>query len=160
MELPQKLFWRRLHPYPVGSIPGVRTKNWSVETKSPTSYLSQARTTYLSSTCLTLTTPGDRFLALPNMQDSHAGTAQVSAVSSLGEMNGSITDLVPSGSTTFCGFIIYWIRCILINHFQCHNNSSFWVLDKFWFSLAPTQGPHKGPVDSKHGNLYTTAKFR
>ena len=135
MVLPWKRFWRRSLPYPVISFPAVCTTNWSVETKYPISYLSRSRMPYFSGTCLTLTTPGDRFLALPNMQDSHAGTAQVSAVSSLGEMNGSITDLVPSGSTTFCGFIIYWIRCILITLFQCHNNSSFWALKNYDFHL-------------------------
>ena len=140
MVPPWKWLWRRSRPYLVWSLPGVRTTNLSVEKKSPTSYLSQDRMPYLSGTCLTLAKPGERFLALPNNQDSHAGTAQVAAVASFCEMTGAMINLFPSGSATCCGFIIYWMRCILIPHFQCHNNSSFWALDKFLFSLAPTQG--------------------
>ena len=40
--------------------------------------------TSLSGTFLTLATPGERFLDLPNNQDSHAGTTQVAAVEIFG----------------------------------------------------------------------------
>ena len=138
---PWKRLWWHSCPYPVGSLPGVRTTNWSAETKFPTSYLSRARMHSLSGTCFTLDITGESLLDLPNTQDSNAGTAQVAAVASFGKITGAMIDLVPSGSTTYCGFIISWMRCMLITHFQCHNNISFWELDKFLFSLAWTQGP-------------------
>ena len=138
---PWNIFWQRLRPYLDGSIPGVRTTNWYMETNSPTLYLSWASIPSFSDTAFTFYTPGDRFLDLLNKQDSKTGTVNFAYIASLGTIIGAMKCLVPSGSSTCCGFIISWILCMLIPHLQYHIKSSFWELDRFWFSLEPTHGP-------------------
>ena len=135
MVLMWNQFWRRLRPYPDESLPGVRTTNWSVETNSPTSYLSQASIPYFSGTALTFDTPVDQFLDLTNNQDSQTGTAHFSAVASLVTIIGAMTFLVLSGYSTCWGFIISWIRCMLIPHLLYHRKSLSGHYTGFGFHL-------------------------
>ena len=72
---------------------------------------------------------------------SQTGTAHFADVEKFGWMIGPITCLVPLGSSTCCGVISSCMWCILIPPLQCHNRSSFWALDRFSFSVVPTQGP-------------------
>ena len=97
------------------------------EENAPNSYLSQASIPSFSGKALTFDTPGDRFLDLPNKKDSQTGTAHFAAVLSLGTIIGYIKCLVPSGSSTCWGLIIYWIRCMLIHHLQCHRKIYLWA---------------------------------
>ena len=141
MVPPWNLLLSRSLPNPERSLPGVLTTNWSVAMKSPTSYLSRAKILFFSGTAFFFATPGYLFLALPNKQDSQTGTAHFAAVANFGWMIGPITCLVPLGSSTRCDVISSCMRYIFIPYLQFHNRSSLWALDRFSFSVVPTQGP-------------------
>ncbi len=87
------------HPYPVGKHPGVLQMNWSVETKSPTSYWSLVLAPSRSSSGWVRETLGERFFARANRHDLQGGTIQFLVEGFFGWIIAGRIVVLPSGSS-------------------------------------------------------------
>ena len=125
-------------PKPVGSRPGSFTTYWSMDTKSPGTYLSREIAPMLDSIAFDLTTFAFFCLARERLQDWQSGTSQFAAAFNLGTITLSITETLPFGSCISDTFMRRCTWLIDTPNLKCQSISSFWAPDRFLFDWRLT----------------------
>lgn len=157
MVLPENWRYCDSRPYPVGKRPGVLQMNCSVETKSPTLYVSLMRAHSWSSISCDHKTSAVRVLACAKRRQWQGGTIQFLAETGCGFIMAGRIVLVQYLAETGCGLIMagrivvlpYGFIMPIAHHFlkmqdmlmpnvQCQLRSSFWEAERLFILICPS----------------------